>query len=161
MNPIPSTRAAIRLAFIVGLVLVAARFGQSQDPKESPEYGAAHLKAGFEPDPVTVRLDAGGEVQTEKGGVKAWVAKRPDVRVHYVAGKYAFSCYVESAADTALIVNLPDGTWVANDNASSGTINPLVKIGRPQSGQYDIWVGTIEGGNKVFPPATLFITERK
>ena len=89
--------------------------------------------------------------------VTAWVAKAPDFRLNYTAGKFALTIYAESKADTTLLINLPDGKWVADDD-SGGNLNPLVKFDKPQSGQYDIWVGTFGKENA---PAVLKITELK
>ena len=72
-------------------------------------------------------------------------------------GAFTLTIYAESKADTTLLINLPDGTWIADDD-SGGNLNPLLKFANPQSGQYDIWVGTI---GKDTAPAVLKITELK
>ena len=56
-----------------------------------------------------------------------------------------------------MLINLPDGTWIADDD-SGGNLNPLLKFAKPQSGRYDIWVGTIGKENA---SAKLIITELK
>jgi len=89
------------------------------------------------------------------GGVKMQVANAPDFSVNYTAGILPLAFYVRSRADTTLLINLPDGTWIADDD-SDGNFNPVIKLNRPQTGRYDIWVGTFNGGN---PAATLYITE--
>jgi hypothetical protein len=122
-----------------------------------PTYGSVALKAGFTPDPFTKMVVAGGLNQTNLGGVKAWVANAPDFQFNYTAGNLPLTIHVESDADTTLLINLPDGTWVADDD-SGGRLNPLLRFAKPQSGRYDIYVGTVNRGN---PPAMLFITERK
>ncbi len=124
-----------------------------------PTYGTVDLKAGFTPDPFVKKVEAGGDVRTDKGGVTAWVAKAPDFRLNYTAGNFALTIYAESDADTTLLINLPDGKWVANDDGPGTGLNPLLKFAKPQSGQYDIWVGTVEGGKT--PPAKLMISELK
>jgi hypothetical protein len=143
---------------LVGCVVVAllcASQAGSQDPELKPTYGSVKLKAGFEPDPYTKKLEAGGPVQTKLGGVDAWVAKAPDFQLNYTAGKYPLIFHVKSKADTTLLINLPDGKWVANDDTNG--LNPLLRFAKPQSGRYDIWVGTFDEGGT--PPATLYITE--
>ena len=152
-----------RLSLSCGTALVAACLcatsAVTQDPKLKPTYGTATLKAGFEPDPYEKKVEAGGDIETELGGVKAWVAKEPDFRLNYTAGKYALTFHVTCEEDTTLLINLPDGKWVANDDGPNNGLNPLLKFAKPQSGQYDIWVGTFDKGKT--PPAKLFITELK
>jgi len=53
------------------------------------------------------------------------------------------------------VVNLPDGTWACNDDFQ-GT-DPGLIFRRPQSGQYDIWIGHYDRGSRV--PAQLRISE--
>jgi len=150
-----------RFGVVALLACLCTGVGQTQDPKEAPEYGTINLKAGFDPDPVEVKLDAGGEVKTNLGGFDHWVGKKPDVRLNYTAGKYILTIYAECEADSTLLINTPDGKWIGNDDGPNTGLNPLLKFATPQSGQYDIWVGTLKGGDKVFPPAKLFITELK
>jgi hypothetical protein len=151
-------RLALRLGLFgaLGCLCLCAGRGDSQDPDLKATYGSVDLKAGFEPDPYTKKLVAGGPIQTKLGGVAAWVAKAPDFKLNYTAGKYVLTIRAESTADTTLLINLPDGTWVADDD-SGGNQNPLLKFNNPQSGRYDIWVGTF---NKDNANATLIITEK-
>jgi hypothetical protein len=147
----------------VGSVLgVGQARAQAPDLNAKPTYGTATLKTGFRPDPFTIQLTAGGPIKklggpikTELGGVKAYIAKAPDFRLHYTAGNFPLRIFVESKGDTTLLVNLPNGTWVANDDGGGGR-NPLLSFAKPQSGRYDIWVGTFGEKNV---PATLRISE--
>ncbi|MCC5935567.1 MAG: hypothetical protein JJU35_15070, partial [Balneolales bacterium] len=49
----------------------------------------------------------------------------------------------------------PDGSWYCNDDAFSGTFNPMVIFDNPAAGQYDIWVGTYSAGPTVTGRRTL------
>lgn len=136
-------------------VLASARIdAQQPDPNLKATYGAVTLKAGFTPDPFKINIQAGGPVRTNLGGVNAFVAKAPDLNLHYTKGNFPLIFRVKSEADTTLLINLPDGTWVANDDSDG--VNPAIRIAKPQSGRYDIYVGTFRNG---LAPATLFITE--
>jgi hypothetical protein len=139
----------------VSLCIVSVTRAAPQDPALKPTFGAVELKAGFTPDPYKKELVAGGEIETKKGGFTHWVAKAPDFQLNYKAGGFPLTIYAESPGDTTLLINLPDGTWVADDD-SGGMLNPKLKFEKPQSGRYDIWVGTIGKDNA---KATLFITE--
>jgi len=93
--------------------------------------------------------------------------KKPDVRLNYTAaaklkpGDYALTIYADCDSDAALLIRLPNLTWIANDNGPNCGKNPVLKFSKGQvlAGTYDIWVGTIEEGKT--PPARLFITELK
>jgi hypothetical protein len=130
------------------LAAAAGRAG-SQDPQLEPTYGQVKLSAGFEPDPYMVTVLSGGAIQTDLGGVKAWVARAPDFRVRYTAGSSPLTFKMDSKGDTTLLINAPDGRWYANDDdPSGGTLNPRVTFGKPQSGVYDVWVGTVPKKNE-------------
>lgn len=158
------SRLIVRTGFVavLGLVafLLAAGPGRvdAQDPSLKPIVGTKALKVGFAPDPFTVKLTAGGSVKTKKGGVTAWVSKAPDYAIEYTAGKLPLTFYVRSEKDTTLLINLPDGSWVADDD-SGGALNPQITFKTPQSGRYDVWVGTI--AENILPAATLHVTELK
>lgn len=144
-----------KLLTLVVLVGLAPLNAHAQNPNLGPTFGYAKLNVGFTPDPHIVGLTAGGRIRTNLGGVNAWVANAPDFQLFYRAGNLPLTFYVESSADTTLLINLPDGTWIANDDGA-GNRNPMIRLPRPMSGRYDIWVGTYNGG---FAPALLKITE--
>jgi len=154
--------AGVLFVVCLGVALVSGYFygdrAQAQDFNAKATYGMVKLKSGFLPDPYKKELIAGGTIQTDKGGVKAWIANAPDFRLHYEAGRFPLTIHVESDADTTLLNNLPDGTWVAHDDQAPGNLNPLLKFEKPQSGRYEIWVGTF---GKDTAKARLFITELK
>jgi hypothetical protein len=157
MNLTGGSRLAVRLGVAAALVGLCAGRAPAQDPDVNldPTFGTVKLKAGFEPDPYKKKLVAGGPLKTNLGGVNAYVAKAPDVKLHYEAGKYPLIIYAVSKVDTTLLINLPDGKWVADDD-SGGNLNPLLRWAKPQSGRYDIYVGTFGKDNA---DATLYITE--
>lgn len=130
----------------------------SQDVNLPPTFGSKSLKAGFEPDPFRVpNVITGGNIETDKGGVTAWVSKAPDFRLNYAAGEFKLTIKFASSGDTTLLINTPDGKWVADDD-SDGDDNPRVTFDNPKSGQYDIWVGSFEKKNE---KGVLIITEKK
>jgi serine protease Do len=130
----------------------------SQDVSKAPTFGSARLKAGFEPDPFKVPdVISGGAIQTDKGGIEAWISSAPDYRLNYTAGEFKLTIKFVGTGDTTLLINTPDGKWVADDD-SDGDLNPRVTFNNPKSGQYDIWVGTIPKKNE---KGTLIITEKK
>ena len=78
-----------------------------------------------------------------------WTGSSEELRIFFVA---------DAVEDASLVVNLPDGTWVCNDDSPLNlTIDPLIVLSDPLEGQYDIWVGTFEDGGWI--PGELNITE--
>ena len=157
MKKLVSFRTALTLGGAVLLMVLFTGRVEPQDPSLDPNYGSVKLKAGFLSDPYTKQVTAGGNLKTNKGDLTAWISKAPDFKLTYEAGAFPLTIHVDSKADTTLLINLPDGTWIADDD-SGGNLNPLLKFAKPQSGRYDIWVGTIGKENA---SAKLIITELK
>ncbi len=146
--------------FVVALTFAALAVGRMEaqeqpDPNLKPTFGSVKLSAGFLPDPFTKDLQASGPIRTKLGGLAAYVSKAPDFSLSYVAGKYPLIFSAKSLGDTTLLINLPDGTWVADDD-SGGNLDPRIRLNKPASGRYDIYVGTIDKG---VIAATLSISE--
>jgi hypothetical protein len=152
-----SPRLALRFGAIAALVCLLAAPAQAQNIELKPTYGSVRLKAGFLPDPFRKAVIAGGKIKTNLGGVNAYIANAPDFKLYYEAGKYVLTIYVKSDADTTLLINTPDGKWIADDDGG-GFPNPLIRFNPPRSGRYDIYIGTVGRDNA---PATLYITEQK
>ena len=153
---LPRTRCLVLLiALFAVMVGLTESQTSAQDPTLKPFYGSITLKAGFQPDPHVRSFTAGGPIRTNKGGVNAYVAKAPDFRLNYTAGSYPLSFYSHSKSDTTLLIRLPNGQWVANDDGGKG-LHPHINLKKPKSGTYDIYVGTY---GKKTAPAVLYITE--
>lgn len=150
------------LSFItVGLCALAAGSAASaQDYTEAPAFGSITLEAGFIPDPQVRTLTAGGSIRAETrfSGCRGSIANAPDFSVYYTAGgTFPLIFSVDSDSDTTLVINGPDTRWYCDDDGAEEPLNPLVRFDNPQSGRYDVWVGTYSSGAGV--PATLFISE--
>ena len=155
-----TTRFAMAMAMAVGLLAMGANLAFAQQPnlQGRPAYGTLELQAGFEPDPRTVQVQAGGSNSAEGLGrdCAGFIDfRQPDVNLNYRAGQFPLYIAVQANADTTLVVNLPDGSWLCNDDFD-GT-NPALIMERPQSDLYNIWVGTFERGN--LQASTLSISE--
>jgi hypothetical protein len=135
-------------------VLLSVGIAAAQSWQLQPSFGTMRLTAGFMPDPRSVNVVAGGPVRTRHGGCAAHVAQNPSVRLHYAAGRHPLYISAMSGADTTLLVNLPNGQWVCNDDTNG--FNPAIHLPRPLAGQYDIFVGTYNAGTA---PATLLVSE--
>jgi hypothetical protein len=155
------------LVLCLGVALVFACFGTpfavTQDPAEKPNFGETTLVSGFTPDPFTKKLTAGGNLMVNmagnngKGNVRMKITRPPDFKLHYTKGSFKqLNFYVRSNSDTTLLIHLPSGGYVVDDD-SGGNLNPLIKVQDPPTGRYDIWVGTFSDTPNA--PAVLHITE--
>ena len=63
------------------------------------------------------------------------------------------SIWAVSDADATMVVGLPDGTWVCNDDYEG--LMPAVVVDRALPGQYPVWVGTFMNEPS---SATLFVS---
>lgn len=125
-------------------------------------YGARSLTGGFTPDPFTVEMLAGGDVEvygnvTGSGSCRGYVTRSPDFELNFTPGSLSLFISAASASDTTLVVNAPDGSWWCDDDGGEGTLNPGIRFANPQRGVYDIWVGTYSQRDPV--PAVLNISE--
>ncbi len=147
---------------------VAAAGAEGQVSAEGPDfslepaYGSTELVSGFQPDPHTVNIQAGGDLDAASTGVPTClghIARAPDYRVNWTAGSgqlpLVFS--VSSEADTTLVINDASGNWLCDDDGGNNGLNPAITIANPQSGQYDVWVGTYSEGD--LQPSTLNVSE--
>lgn len=136
---------------LCGLAAVGA-----QNIAREPTYGTVELDAGFIPDPFTMDILAGGEEDISWLGYFGNVADAPDLSLFYEAGVLPLTIYVEDAeTDTVLLINDPTGEWHYNDDTNG--VNPSITFSRPESGRYDIWIGTFFSGS--LADSVLAITE--
>lgn len=127
----------------------------AQNPNLESTYRTVQLTEGFEPDPSVIPLEAGGNIEVSADGCNyGHVAIAPDVDLFYSTSTQSnLFIYATSTEDTMILVSLPDGGWVCNDDAIG--LNPVVIVPGAPSGRYDIGVGTIDDNG----PATLYISE--
>lgn len=146
---------AAAAAATIGFALAGVAL--AQDTGLPPNFGEANLSAGFTPDPFSVTVVSGGSVDAAGIGCAGYISDAPDYRVNYVAGDYPLTFAVTSATDTTLVINTPSGQWACNDDQPDGDLNPLVGFASPESGQYDIWVGSFNADDGA--EAELLVTE--
>lgn len=125
-----------------------------------PTFGRVALAADFQPDPHRVEITAGGKDRVD-GRLGAECvgfieASKPDFVLDYAAGQFDLFVYATSDADTAIVLRAPDGAWHCNDDGDNRGVDPTLRLRRPQSGRYAIWVSTVEGGET---DAELLISE--
>ena len=131
----------------------------AQDVNQRANYGELTLTAGFANDPRVVDLQAGGDRAASdlSSSCTGFVTNAPDVRLHYNAGSLPLIISVDSDEDTTLIVNAPDGSYYCDDDGGENGLNPAIRFDSPDSGRYEIWVGTYSSGS--LENARLHISE--
>jgi hypothetical protein len=146
---------------IAGALLAASALSivpaLAQNTSARPNFGSVTLNSGFTPDPYSVNVVAGGSLDASRlgGACRGAISDAADFELSYNAGSLPLAIRTRSGSDTTLVVNGPDGRWYCDDDSGGGT-NAQVFWSRPQSGVYDIWVGTYGGGTA---NAQLQITE--
>ena len=139
------------------VIALAASPALAQNAGLTAVSGEINLSAGFTPDPYRVSVTAGGSVDGSRlpGSCTGRISEAPDFEVTYSAGSLPLVFRTVSSEDTTLIINGPNGDWSCDDD-SYGDGDAEVRFNRPQSGTYDVWIGTFGGGTA---SATLLITE--
>lgn len=129
------------------------------NPNAPANYGTIALTRGFQPDPFTVEVGAGGGTNAGTLGLGpeclGYVTVAPDYSINYTAGIFPLFISISAAVDTTLIINTPNGNWICDDDTDGA--NPVINWTNPLSGRYDIWVGLYTLGPT--QPATLRISE--
>ena len=120
------------------------------------------LQAGFTPDPnVSAISSFGGVVDASYlgGDCVGYADRAPDVRLMWSGTSDELRIFFteDAGEDASMVINLPDATWVCNDDYV-GSLDPLIVLENPPEGQYDIWIGSYEPIQ--FISGTLSVTER-
>jgi hypothetical protein len=159
-NKVSSRFSLLRagIPFIIVVLFTSISLAFSQDFSLSATYGSISLNSGFTPDPYTIKLKSGGSINASSlgSGCGGNIANAPDFELTYTAGSLDLYISVISDSDTTLVINTPSGNWICDDD-SGGDLDPSVRMEKPSSGVYDIWVGTY--GSSTVNDATLYISE--
>jgi hypothetical protein len=135
------------------------------DPNQRARYGSLDPLDFAEPDqsdPMAVSVSSGGPVDASYLGddCAGFAEPNPDYEVHYSAGEQGllrFYFVADSPGDDAtLIVNDVDGKWHCSDD-DYGSSNPSIDFAPPESGWYDIWIGSYSAADYI--SGTLYMTE--
>ena len=124
-------------------------------------FGYVTMGPGFTPDPVNVNVVSGGVFNARNMGLPSgcigWVTRTPDYIVRFTGYSQRLRFFVQSQADTTLVINDAQGNWVCDDDGGNEGLNPAISFSNPVSGQYDVWVGTFMQGD--LQDSTLSVSE--
>lgn len=125
----------------------------------TPTFGSVVLDPGFTPDPASIDVDMGGPnaVSVTGPGCTGYIDNSaPTANLVYGEGGDMLALFVESEIDGTIVVSMPNGDWVCNDDDAG--VNPGVYIENPEQGMYNIWIGTFSQ-NDAGASGTFFISE--
>lgn len=155
---------------VFGIILMTLTSAQAQkkaatatmDYTLAPTYGEVTLGTSFGATPHQQTITSGGDINSSYQGndCSGFVSAGPDFRLHWDGSTTNLAFYFQpdtEGEDATILVNLPDGTWLCNDDFSTDNINPMAVVSTPASGQYDVWVGSFESGKYI--EGTLFIAD--
>lgn len=130
---------------VLGLAVLASAAG-AQTTGSPASYGSVELAGNFQPDPHVVQVVAGGGISADAlgSGCAGYISDAPDYELSWTGGSnYPLSFYVVGGGDTTLVINDPAGNWVCNDDFDSSSAQGAgLVFSDPQTGTYDIWVGS-------------------
>lgn len=89
-------------------------------PGAAPNFGAVVLEPDFAPDPQSVAVVAGGPIDAHEvagGDCKGFVSAEPDVVLDVREPLAWLRIYVTSPADTTLVIQREDGSFLCSDDA--------------------------------------------
>jgi hypothetical protein len=133
------------------------------DYRMNPTYGEITLDDDFGSEVHSIKLTSGGNINSSYlgGECTGFVSKEPDYRLFWnntqTSNLGILFTPDDEGEDPTILVNLPDGTWICNDDMGAGLLLPFALIENPKEGQYDIWVGSFDEGNYI--EGTLVIAD--
>jgi hypothetical protein len=148
----------VALGALVGVGAMAEVASAQFAPQARPLYGFANLQSGFMPDPHLMRGVIGGTVQASQfnPNCRGIVNPQPSHVIRSGSGFRNIPFVVSGQSDSTLMVMLPNGAVVCDDDGGEGN-NPLVQTSSPP-GEIRVWVGAYSSGH-AGQPYTLGVTE--
>jgi hypothetical protein len=123
-------------------------------------YGEANLSAGFSPDPYSVGMTTGGNVNVSYLGssCSGFATTAPDLRINFGGGGASLLriYFVGTNGDAAMVINDPYGNFYCVDD-SFGTANPTIDFNNPAGGTYDVWIASYAANTTI--SGTLYLSE--
>ncbi len=148
------------LAMAASAAAIFAIPAAAQNINGRPNFGTTSLRSGFTPDPRVISVVSGGNIDASRirRDCRGFISGNPDARLVFnTDGDLPLIISVDSSSDTTLVVNGPDGRWRCDDDGGVRGLNPSIRYNRPQSGRYEIWVGSYRAGTNA--RARLHISE--
>ena len=146
-------------ALAVGMAWTSATVAEAQlNARARPRFGVTNLRRGFTPDPRVLRGQMGGPIRANQvnGSCRGHIAPRPSHIIRSNTGFRQLRFVVSAASDATMLVMLPNGQVLCDDDGGEG-LNPLIATSSPP-GPIRVWVGSYSSGS-TGNPYTLGVTE--
>jgi hypothetical protein len=138
--------ATIAAIVVVSLAIVATAGSAATAAQQAPAtpFITINPEAGFPLDPFIISLQAGGplDASTVAQECKGFVAKNPALTVNYKGKTEILKIFFYSDGDPVLLIQMPDGKFVCNDNTNAALRDPTVTLTNPAQGRYNVWLGS-------------------
>lgn len=130
-------------------------------PAEPSAYVSVDFQQGFVLDPFLVSVNGGGEVDssTLDESCVGWINDKPVVSVNWQGQVEQATVFFFSDHDSTLTIELPDGSYLCNDDAGESVLDASITMTNPMTGTYQIYIGTFEEQQLI--PGLLVITARE
>ena len=128
---------------VMGLSAIPAQAQGGLDATQPPSFGVVDIESGFMPDPHEAAVIGGGPIDVNaelgevcQGAANGFAASAPDYRLNYTAGEYLLRLFFVGDADSAMVINGPDGMWYCHEDGGWLRLEaPSITIGT--SGRID------------------------
>jgi hypothetical protein len=162
MRKILALLAGLALLVLFGGAVSAQTDAPAADeaPAEPSAYVSVDFQQGFVLDPFLVSVNGGGEVDssTLDESCVGWINDKPVVSVNWQGEVEQATIFFFSDHDSTLTIELPDGSYLCNDDAGESVLDASITMTNPMTGTYSIFVGTFEEQQLI--PGLLVITAR-
>lgn len=146
-------RTQLRLFGTIIILLVASTAALAQESSRPPvrAFLTMNLEAGYPLDPFLVSVIGGGNFDASSlaEGCSGFINTFPTVAVNYTGDAEMLQAFFYSEHDPTLIVQLPDGSFLCNDDANELLLDPAIRLSDPPQGTYAVWVGSFSRGQRI------------
>lgn len=141
-----------RLLLSLALILVPTIALACPDWRQEPTASYLRYSGSDLWQPKAHSVVAGGDqylnncgIYHQSSGERAigYVAYRPDFELQYTGGNYQLEFRAVGNCDTVLLINTGGGNWYFDDD-DGGAGDAKIRLTRPSTGVYDIWIGTYD-----------------
>ncbi|MGE5603577.1 MAG: hypothetical protein ACM30E_11030, partial [Nitrososphaerales archaeon] len=140
-TPAPAATPSPGLASVAAGLAVTNTL--SANPADDLTSATVNLHAGYIMDPYLLPVVGKAERAASDvvKGCNGFVSAQPNVVLNWTGKTDQLNVFVYSDGDAVLAIQMPDGSFICNDDAGARTVDPLLTIKSPAPGAYKVHVG--------------------